>query len=65
MLFHHAAKPKYYVVPQLTDLWITESLPATAADNSHHQQIGFKFKEETSKCYGWSIALYGAETCTL
>jgi len=54
-------------VPQVTDLWITESLPAaaTANDDSYHQQIQFKFKEETNKCYCWSIALYGAETWTL
>jgi len=51
----------------VTDLWITESLPAaaTANDDSYHQQIQFKFKEETNKCYCWSIALYGAETWTL
>jgi hypothetical protein len=40
------------------------SLPAAAAvdDDSYHQQIGFLFKEETSK---WSVALYGAETWIL
>jgi len=38
-------------VPQVTDLWITEGLPAaaTANDDSYRQQIRFKFKEETSK----------------
>jgi len=53
MPLHHIARSKYCVVPQLTDLWITESLPAaaTADDDSYHQQTGFKFKEETSKCY--------------
>ena len=30
-----------------------------------HQQIGFKFKEETNKFWTWSIALCGAETWTL
>ena len=28
-------------------------------------QTGFKFMEETSKCYIWSTALYGAKTWTL
>jgi hypothetical protein len=57
--FHNVSKSKYCVVPQVTDLWITESLPATATadDDSYQQHIGFKFKEETSKCYSWSIAL--------
>jgi hypothetical protein len=27
-------------------------------------RIGFKFKEETGKCYIWTIALYGAENWT-
>jgi hypothetical protein len=30
-----------------------------------HQQTGLKFKEEVVKCYIWSIAFYGAGTCTL
>jgi hypothetical protein len=29
------------------------------------QQVGFKFKEETSEVLTWKVALYGAETCTL
>jgi hypothetical protein len=31
---------------------------------SFYLQIGLKFKEETRKCYVWSIALYGAENWT-
>jgi hypothetical protein len=36
-------------------------------EESFHQQIEVKFKEETTilKCYIWIIALYGAETWTL
>jgi hypothetical protein len=34
-------------------------------EGSFHQQIGFKFKEEITKCYTWSIALYGTETWKL
>jgi predicted HD phosphohydrolase len=34
-------------------------------EESFHQQTGLKFKEETSKCYIWSIAFYGAEKRTL
>jgi hypothetical protein len=30
-----------------------------------HQQTGFKFMDETTKCYIWSTPLYGAETWTL
>jgi hypothetical protein len=30
--------------------------------DSFHQQTGLVFKEETSKCYVWSIGLCGAET---
>jgi hypothetical protein len=30
-----------------------------------HQETGHKFKKETSKCYIWSMALYGAETWTV
>jgi len=34
-------------------------------EGSFHQQIGLKFKEETSKVCHWSRALYGAKTWTL
>jgi hypothetical protein len=33
-------------------------------EESFHQHIGIKFKEETIKCYILSRALYGAETLT-
>ena len=34
-------------------------------EESFHQQILPKFKEELMKCYIWNIALHGAETWTL
>jgi len=34
-------------------------------EETFHFQIGLKFKEETMKCYIWSIALYGTESWTL
>jgi len=29
-----------------------------------HQQIGLNLRKKLVKCSIWSIALYGAETCT-
>lgn len=34
-------------------------------EGSSHQHIGLKFKEETTKCYIWSIISHGAETQTV
>jgi hypothetical protein len=35
---------------------------AFSKKKSFYQQIGLKFKEETSKVLTWSIALHGAQT---
>jgi hypothetical protein len=44
---------------------LTELFLIYERENSFQQQIGLKFKKETSKVLHWSTALCGAETWTL